>query len=263
MSKVSSNQDAVSRLASQADAIGSLAQDTGGLAAVLAAFESKDPNAFRWVLERLEMLPYCELICEWVRVKLGVLRCLEICEPRENPPLPTLQQFARAVVDLSSNEKLLRGVVDAVSCGDRDAYQAAVSELKLNDFCYLLCHWVYSIISSGACQVLCSPGSVYVPDAASEVRAAGEAIGKLLADKKGLDTIANAAVAVNCEMLQSSLTAAGIVEQCEIVCRWICSWRYVWVCREVCELRPPVVAATGVNEARNFALALGPLVSQS
>jgi hypothetical protein len=264
MSNISVDEDIVSRLASQADAVARLAQDSGGFAAVAAAFEAKDAQAFSWVLQRLELLPYCELICEWVRIKFGVLRCTDICGPlKEDAPLPSLQHFAKAVVELSSNEKLLRRVVDAVSCGDRDAYQAAVDELKLNDYCYLLCHWVYSIISSGACQVLCSPGSVYVPDAASEVRAAGEAIGKLLADKKGLDTIANAAVAVNCEMLQSSLTAAGIVEQCEIVCRWICSWRYVWVCREVCEFRPPVVAATGVNEARSFALALGPLVSQS
>ena len=77
MSNTSSNDNAVSRLASQSDAVGRLAQDSGGFAAVVAAFESKDANAFRWVLERLEMLPYCELICEWVRIKLCVLRSLE------------------------------------------------------------------------------------------------------------------------------------------------------------------------------------------
>src|ERR1700679_2735636 len=133
MSKVSSNQDAVSRLASQADAIGSLAQNTGGFAAVLAAFESKDPNAFRWVLDRLEMLPYCELICEWVRIKLCVLRCVEICgPPRVDQPVPSLEEFAQAAVRLSSNAKVLRRAVDAVSCGDASAYHAVISELKLD-----------------------------------------------------------------------------------------------------------------------------------
>src|ERR1700728_4065936 len=104
MSNISSNQDVVSRLASQLDAVGRLAQDSGGFAAVVAAFEAKDANAFRWVLERLEMLPYCELICEWVRIKIGVLRCIEVCGiPGENQTVPNLQQFARAVVELASN----------------------------------------------------------------------------------------------------------------------------------------------------------------
>ena len=127
MSTASSINNAASRLASQSDAVGRLAQDTGGFAAVVAAFESKDANAFRWVLERLEMLPYCELICEWVRIKLCSLRCIEICGPlREKAEVPSLQQFARAVVHLSSNEKLLRRVVDAVACGDGSEYRAAL-----------------------------------------------------------------------------------------------------------------------------------------
>src|ERR1035437_5950716 len=116
MNGLRSNDNAVSRLASQSDAIGRLAQNSGGFAAVVAAFESQDTNAFRWVLDRLEMLPYCELICEWVRIKLCVLRCAEICGvPRENAPVPNLQSFARAVAQLASNEKVLRRVVDAIS----------------------------------------------------------------------------------------------------------------------------------------------------
>src|SRR5580704_16678881 len=109
MSNSSLNDNAVSRLASQSDAVGRLAQDSGGFAAVLAAFESKDPNAFRWVLDRLEMLPYCELICEWVRVKLCVLRCVEVCGPtRGDQKVPSLEEFAHAPVRLTSNEKILR-----------------------------------------------------------------------------------------------------------------------------------------------------------
>jgi len=138
MSNPSLNNNAVSRLASQSGAVGRLAQDSGGFAAVVAAFESKDANAFRWVLDRLEMLPYCELICEWVRIKLCVLRCVELCgPPREKAQVPNLQQFAHAVVQLSSNEKLLRRVVDAISCGDGSEYRAALDELKLVDFCHL------------------------------------------------------------------------------------------------------------------------------
>jgi hypothetical protein len=44
MSNISSNQDAVSRLASQADAIGRLAQDTGGFSAKVVAMLPKSPK---------------------------------------------------------------------------------------------------------------------------------------------------------------------------------------------------------------------------
>src|ERR1039457_2935386 len=129
MNSLSSNDNAVARLASQSDAIGRLAQNSGGFAAVVAAFESKDANAFRWVLDRLEMLPYCELICEWVRIKFGVLRCLDVCGPStEKAETPSLQRFAGAIVQLASNETLLRQVVDSVSCGDGEQYQAAIAE---------------------------------------------------------------------------------------------------------------------------------------
>ena len=76
MNNASLYNDAVERLATQSDSIGRLAQDSGGFAAVVAAFESQDPQAFRWVLDRLGFLPQCELICEWVRIKLCVLHCV-------------------------------------------------------------------------------------------------------------------------------------------------------------------------------------------
>ena len=129
MSNLTLQQNAISQLAAQADAVGKLAEDTGAFAATFAAFESNDPNAFRWVLQRLELLPHCELICEWIRVKLCALRCVEVCGPLDpKVELPELPEFARALSQLASNEAVLRRVVDAVSCGDADSYQAAIAE---------------------------------------------------------------------------------------------------------------------------------------
>jgi hypothetical protein len=222
MSNGSSYEDAVSRLTAQSDVVGRLALDSGGFAAVIAAFESKDPNAFRWVLERLEILPECELVCEWVRTKIGVLRCMKVCgPPLEEVDTPNLEQFARAVVQLASNEKLLRRVVDAVSCGEGDDYRAALAELELNDFCYLLCHWVYSIVYGPVCEVVCSPQRVPLPDAVSEIRAAGKVLASLTAKEGAFDAITKAAVALDCETLQSSINRAGFASGCEIICRVI------------------------------------------
>ena len=128
MSTVTMQQNAVSQLAAQADAIGKLAQDTGAFAAVVAAFDSNDPDAFGWVLQRLEMLPQCELICEWIRIKRCVLRCVEVCgPPGAQVSVPELRPFADAIIRLASDRALLNRVVDAVSCGDAETYRAAIA----------------------------------------------------------------------------------------------------------------------------------------
>jgi hypothetical protein len=259
----SSNQNAVARLAAQSDAVGRLAQDSGGFAAVIAAFESKDANAFRWVLERLEMLPFCELICEWVRIKLCVLRCVEICGPRPNEEVPGLEKFARAVAQLSSNEKVLRRVVDAVACGDGSDYRAALNELKLGEFCHLFCYWVCSVGYLRVCEIICNPVRATVADPLQELRAAGEQIAKLVENQKALDEISKAAIALNCEILQSTIDRAGFISECEIICRLICVWRRVWVCQRLCIVPPPILTgAYAIEEAQNFALAARQLAGQ-
>ena len=53
--------DSVGRLAAQADAMRRLAHDPGAFAAAVAAFEFRDPDAFRWVLvEWVEQLSVME-----------------------------------------------------------------------------------------------------------------------------------------------------------------------------------------------------------
>ena len=264
MSNVSSIQGAVDRLASQADAVGRLANDTGGFAAVVAAFESKDANAFRWVLERLEMFPYCELICEWVRVKLCVLRCIEVCgPPRENQPVPSLEDFAHAAVRLSSNEELLRRVVDAVGCGDASEYQAAINKLELGEFCHLICQWVCTIGYRRVCELVCRSGFVPLTDPAGEIAATGKALAAVVANKKALEAISKSAVELNCEILKATIDKAGFLPYCEIICRFICIWRRVWVCRTLCQDPPAVLTGLyAVEEAQSFALAARQLAAQ-
>jgi hypothetical protein len=259
-----STYEVVSLLTSQAEAVARLAQDNGGFSAAFAAFESKDPNGFRWVLERLELLPYCELICEWIRVKACVLRCNEICGPvRDGEQIPSLESFARVVARLSENEEGLRRLVDAVSCGDADAYSAVLNDLKLREFCYLVCNWVCSVGYRRVCEVVCRGGTASVADPLAEVRTSAKAVASLLSHERLLATLNDSAVAINCERLQSAIDEAGLVNQCEYICHWVCSYRRVWVCREICRVPTPVVGGIyAVEEARNFALALRQLTSQ-
>ncbi len=264
MSNSISNEDIVSRLASQSAAVGRLAQDSGAFAAAVAAFESKDPDAFGWVLNHQEMLPYCELICDWVRVKMCVLRCFEVCGlPQEKVETPDLQQFASAIVQLASNEKLLRRVVDAVSCGDGDDYRAAINELKLNDYCHLLCHWVCAIIYRRVCERVCTPIREPLADVASEIRAASNVFAKLVDNKKAIQNISKTAVALDCDFLRESIEVAGFGPWCELICCWICVWWCAYACREVCGVPDPIrIEVDDIEEARNFALASRKIASQ-
>ncbi len=232
MSNLTLQQSAISQLAAQADAVGKLAGDTGAFAATFAAFESNDPDAFRWVLQRLELLPRCELICEWIRVKLCGLRCFEVCGPLDpKVELPELPEFARALSQLASNEKVLRRVVDAVSCGDADSYQAAIAEVKLQRFCQLICRYVCSLYYRRICEVVCTGLLVPVSDPVLDIRADAEILSKVFANEKLTSVIGKAVIAFDCDLFRKEIERAGFLDHCEIICRVSCVWRSVWVCR--------------------------------
>lgn len=265
MTIVNLEQSTVSQLAEQAEAIGKLAQDEGAFAATVAAFESNDPNAFRWVLQRLELLPRCELICEWIRVKWCVLRCIEVCGPPDSKvPVPELPDFARALVRLAENEAILRRVVDAVTCGDADAYRAAIGEARLQAYCHLICRYVCSTVYRRICEVVCTSRPILTAtDSVLDIRADAETLKKVIANKTLMSEIGKAALALDCEPLQTAINAAGFTGYCEIICRLICVRRCVWTCSLLCERPVPILTgAAAIEEARAFALATRQLAAQ-
>lgn len=250
-------EDSAGRLALQADAIGHLAQDAGAFAAAFSAFEARDPDAFRWVLERAKLLPHCELICEWLQVKVCVLRCFEVCGPfvaEERPP--TFLQFAEVVARLGEDEEQLRRLVDAVSCGDPDAYREILTKLKLLPFCHLICRWVCSAIWRRFCEVVCIPHFGVLADPVSDLRVAAKAMAELIQEKKAFEAIGKVAEAFDCHRTRVVITETGFHRHCEIICWTFCVWRCHRICRLLC-LRPiPILSGPhAVEEARGFALA--------
>jgi len=257
MSNTQLFEDSAGRLAAQADAVARLAKDAGAFAAAFSAFETRDPDAFRWVLGRIDLLPRCELICEWLQIKICVLRCVEICGPpveAEKPP--SLADFAKAAIRLAEHEQLLRRAVDAVACGDADTWRAVLTELKLLPFCHLLCRWVCSAIWRRFCEIVCTPGVVRLPDPVFELRAAAESLTEVIREAKAFAAVAKAIEALDCIRTRDAIGAAGLQRHCHVICWLFCVWRCSWICRRLC-LRPvPVLAGvSAVEEAREFALA--------
>ena len=262
MSNATLINDTVGRLVSQSEAVARLAQDDGGFSAAVAAFESKDAAAFSWVLERLQMVPYCEVICEWVRVKLCALRCAEICRPVDRAEVPSLRQFARAVERLAANEKALSRVAGALACGDAAQYEAVLTELKIPEFCQLICHWVCSASYHEVCHVICRPERVVVADPLLNLRVAAEVIAEVAKDDKVLDAIGKAVLTADYKTAHSVIAALGLGERCHIFCSFVCVWWRAWVCRELCEIPPPIYTGPlAIEEARDFALAARQLVA--
>ena len=257
MSNDSLFQDSAARLAVQAEAVARLAKDSGAFAAAFAAFEVRDAQAFRWVLTRAELWPRCELICEWIQIKLCVLRCIRVCGPPiETEKVPPFADFAKAASKLAENEALLRRAVDAVECGDAEAWSAVIDELKLRPFCHLLCRWICSAIWRRFCEVVCRPGVIRLPDPVVDLRLAAAAFAEVQKQERAYAAIIKAIEAFDCINVRRLLTEAKLQRHCEWICWLFCVWRCYFVCRELCRRPIPLlVGADAVEEAREFALA--------
>lgn len=257
MSNAQLFEDSAGRLAAQAEAVGRLAKDAGAFTAAFSAFEARNPDAFRWVLGRIDLLPRCELVCEWLQIKICALRCIEVCgPPLEAEKQPSLADFAKAAVRLAENEQLLRRAVDAVACSDPEAWRAVLTELKLLPFCHLLCRWVCSAIWRRFCEIVCTPGVVRLPDPVFELRAAAESLSEVLRHEKGFAAVAKAIEAFDCIRTRDAIGAAKLRSHCDVICWLFCVWRCSWTCRRLCIRPVPILTgALAVEEAREFALA--------
>jgi hypothetical protein len=258
-------EDSAGRLAVQADAIGQLAKDAGAFAAAFAAFEARDPDAFRWVLTRVELWPRCELICEWIQIKLCTLRCIRVCGiPVDTEKVPPFTDFAKAAMKLAENEGALRRAVDAVSCGDAEAWSAVIDELKLRPFCHLLCRWVCSAIWRRFCEVVCRPGVIRLPDPVVDLRQAAAGLAEVVKHEKVYAAVVKGAEALDCIRVRTQLTEAKLHPHCEWICWLFCVWRCHWICRELCRRPVPILEGVdAVEEAREFALAARQLAGQA
>src|SRR5262245_30645363 len=96
--------DVLRDLLGEASAIGQLAKSEESFTATYEAFQKGDREAFYAALQRLELIRFCGLICNWIRTKECVLVCLELCGPpkaSERPPDPRV--LAEAIVKITSD----------------------------------------------------------------------------------------------------------------------------------------------------------------
>ena len=150
-----------------------------------------------------------------------------------------------------------------MTCGSAEEYHAVLAELDLQRFCHLLCRFVCAVIYRRVCEVVCTPGPVFLADAAADIRAAAKVLERAITHGKVLHALGEAVLDLDCLRVQSLIGEANLSTDCEIICLVFCVWRNVWVCLELCERPSPIISrAMAIEEARNFALATRALASQ-
>src|SRR5262245_13937424 len=67
-----------------------------------------------------------------------------------------------------------------------------------------------------------------------ELHETAEAVEKLARDAENFRRVVDAFRAQNVDAFQGGLAAAGVLEWCHLVCRWLCSKHCVFVCVKLC-----------------------------
>lgn len=247
----------------EAGAAGDLAKDEKYFLAAYEAFRAQDPKAWRAALKRARLEPRCHLVCRWIRSKECFFLCLDLCGiPRPLERAPDPRALAEAIVRITADESAVKQLVQAVDKRDQAAFLKLADKFKLGPLCHFFCHWVCVVRYRLVCNWICDPQTPRPPELAFELRALGQALGRLLAHKGAFDAAVAASNANDAGKLAEVFKQPGLLQFCRIFCEWFCSWRCTLVCLTLCRQWPPVVIDKPLLEAREFALVTQRLATQ-
>jgi hypothetical protein len=247
--------DVVRDIGQSAEAIGALAGGEDRFREVVDAFRAVDADSFRRLLGEFEVLDRCELVCHWLSSKECVLLCLELCGPPPEGELPDPREFAQVVARITADEELVERLAGAVEDRDSARFSSLVTELEIERFCHLLCHWVCAVRHRLVCEVICSPLPVPRRLLVDELAQAGSVIGRLAENADTFSAAATAALAGDCDPLRAVIGRAGLTGGCQLVCEWFCSFRCIRVCLVLCRQFPLTELESPLTEAFQFAQA--------
>lgn len=220
---------------------------------------AQDVDGLAELLDQAGLGRRCFLVCRYLCIKRCDLVCLRLCGPPEltqEPSLRGLQEFARAIGRIGSDERILVPLVKSIETQNANEFKRLVEELELQSFCHLLCYWICSVQCGLYCDLVCEPkhiGRIVAPsDPVAEVREASLVVGKLAAQKATLKELYEAVQTHDVERAQKAIEQAGLLEHCTVVCNFVCTWECFWLCRRLCRDLPIAVPADPVAEIQEF-----------
>jgi hypothetical protein len=203
------------------------------------AVNDRDPQAFRALVDELEVGPFCHLLCHWVCMVRCELVCRIVCPPE--PPLPGLPSLAaaltasgRAISRLLANKVALAEASAAAEIEDCVRLRAAVSSVGLvNDQCELICRWVCAWRCIWVCLELCPrPEPGFAAPGLHEAFEFAQAAARLADSPAAVERLITAAAASPPAPApwREALDELKLLPYCIQLCHWI----RVLVCHRFC-----------------------------
>ncbi len=245
-----------------AEAVGALAHDEDHLRAAFDAFRASDRDSFQRLMAEFKITDRYEVVLNWICSKECVLLCLELCGPPPEADFPDPRDFAQILVKITSDEELVERLAETVAARDVEGYRSLVSELKIEPFRHLLCHWVCAVRCRLIREFISAPEPIRPRYLEDELAVGGGVVAALLEDRDGFDVAVKAALTGNCEVIRDTVARLKLTDRCEFVCEWFCSWRCVRVCLALCRPFPFERIDLSLSEAFEFAKATARLVKQ-
>src|SRR5690348_6259810 len=247
------DESVIRELTRTAEAMGVIADDEDRFRATFDAFLAADRESFQRLLGEFKVADRCELVCDWLCSKYCILVCLELCGRPTDAELPDLREFGEVVTRITGDEELVERLANAVADRDAEGFRALVTELKIERFCRLLCHWACSVRCRLLCDVVCSPTARPVASFVDELAQGGAAIATLTADARAIADVTKAVLAGDCEVVRGAVGRLELFDRCEFICEWLCTWRCVRVCLLLCREFPIEEPLPWLSEALEFA----------
>ena len=180
----------------------------------------------------------------------GIVRSARLDKEAPDPRL-----LAEAIVRITSNEKVLQELVEAIEKRNREGFERIVHEYKIGPWCHLFCHWLCVVRYRLICRLVCSPIILERPSLFDELRLAGQGLRGLLEHRDAFDQAVAASNAGEAEKLADVLRGADLIRFCFVICEWFCSRRCAVVCLTMCREFPVVSIKEHLEEALAFAKA--------
>lgn len=213
-----------------------------------AAVNDRDPQAFRALIEELELGPFCHLLCHWACIVRCELVCRVVCSPTPTglglgDLAGALTASGLAVSRLLANKQAFAEAVAAAEEEDCVRLRTATSSAGLvNDQCELICRWICAWRCLRVCLELCPLPRETAAVGLSEAFQFAQATARLAATPGNAERLIAAVVASPPDPAawRELLDELKLTPYCIQLCHWICEL----VCHRFCVcVCPPSSAA--------------------
>lgn len=146
-------------------AAGAIAEGGPGLERLLEAYESGRYDEVRDVLEKLQLVRWCRLVCWWLCVLVPFIHCTRVCLELpvevEDPPRPgdpgPLREWAKVTVALTGQPDQVGALLEAGRAFDDRRFAELIREYELARWCHYVCFWTHRLLCYRRCAFVCPP----------------------------------------------------------------------------------------------------------